>query len=142
MIQAWCRLAEQQLNELRAAYLRLLEPVFFELLSGLVDLPDLTLGYYSGWSANRHYADILEETLVRDLQLGYTQRGPQRADIKFTLHGVNAVERLSRGQQKLVVIALKLAQGKLLSELRRPEVCIFGRRFSGRTGLDASAGNL
>ena len=116
--------AAEQLNELRAAYLRLLEPVFFELLSGLVDLPDLALGYYSGWSANRHYADILEETLVRDLQLGYTQRGPQRADIKFTLHGVNAVERLSRGQQKLVVIALKLAQGKLLSELEGRK-CVF-----------------
>ena len=116
--------AAEQLNGLRAAYLRLLEPVFFKLLSGLVDLPDLKLGYYSGWCANRNYADILEETLARDLQLGYTQRGPQRADIKFTLSGVNAVERLSRGQQKLVVIALKLAQGKLLSELEGRK-CVF-----------------
>ncbi|MDC9719195.1 MAG: DNA replication/repair protein RecF [Gammaproteobacteria bacterium] len=114
----------EQLNTLRAAYLKLLEPVFFELLAGLVDLPDLKLGYYSGWSANRHYADVLEETLERDLQLGYTQRGPQRADIKLTLHGVNAVERLSRGQQKLVVVALKLAQGKLLSEAKGRK-CIF-----------------
>ncbi|MFT5068828.1 MAG: DNA replication and repair protein RecF [Candidatus Paceibacteria bacterium] len=114
----------EQLNSLREAYLRLLEPVFFELLAGLVDLPDLKLGYYSGWSANRDYASILEETLARDLQLGYTQRGPQRADIKITLHGVNAVERLSRGQQKLVVVALKLAQGKLLSEVKGRK-CVF-----------------
>jgi DNA replication and repair protein RecF len=114
----------EQLNSLRSAYLKLLEPVFFGLLSGLVDLPDLKLGYYSGWSANRDYADILEETLQRDLQLGYTQRGPQRADVKLTLHGVNAVERLSRGQQKLVVVALKLAQGKLLSEIEGRK-CVF-----------------
>jgi DNA replication and repair protein RecF len=114
----------EQLKDLREAYLRLLEPVFFELLSGLVDLPDLKVGFYSGWSANRHYADILQETLERDLQLGYTQRGPQRADLKFTLQGVNAVERLSRGQQKLVVVALKLAQGKLLSETKGRK-CVF-----------------
>ena len=114
----------QQLNGLREAYLELLKPVFFELLAGLVDLPDLKLGYYSGWSANRSYADILDESLERDLQLGYTQRGPQRADLKFTLDGANAVERLSRGQQKLVVIALKLAQGKLLSETKGRK-CIF-----------------
>jgi len=114
----------EELNSLRGAYLKLLEPVFFELLAGLVDLPDLKLGYYSGWTANRSYADILDETLERDLQLGFTQRGPQRADVKLTIHGVNAVERLSRGQQKLVVAALKLAQGKLLSELEGRQ-CIF-----------------
>ena len=114
----------EQLNRLREGYLKLLEPVFFELLSGLVDLPDLKVGFYSGWSANRNYADILEETLDRDLQLGYTQRGPQRADLKLTLNGVNAAERLSRGQQKLVVVALKLAQGKLLSKAEGRK-CVF-----------------
>ncbi len=114
----------EQLSSLREAYLTLLEPVFFELLSGLVDLPDLKLGYYSGWAAKRSYADILDENLERDLKLGYTQRGPQRADIKFTLLGINAVERLSRGQQKLVVVALKLAQGKLLSEIEGRK-CVF-----------------
>jgi DNA replication and repair protein RecF len=114
----------EQLSGLRRAYLELLEPVFFQLLAGLVDLPDLRLGYYSGWTANRDYAEVLEETLQRDLRLGYTQRGPQRADIKLTMHGVNAVERLSRGQQKLVVVALKLAQGKLLSEVEGRK-CVF-----------------
>jgi len=114
----------EQINGLRAAYLKLLEPVFFELLTGLLDLPDLKLGYYCGWSANRSYEEVLAETLERDLQLGYTQRGPQRADIKFTLQGVNAAERLSRGQQKLVVAALKLAQGKLLSQTQDRK-CIF-----------------
>ena len=114
----------EQINGLRAAYLKLLEPVFFELLTGLLDLPDLKLGYYCGWSANRSYEEVLAETLERDLYLGYTQRGPQRADIKFTLQGVNAAERLSRGQQKLVVAALKLAQGKLLSQTQNRK-CIF-----------------
>ena len=114
----------EQLNSLREAYLKLLEPVFFELLASLVDLPNLKLGYYSGWTAKRSYAEVLDENLERDLKLGYTQRGPQRADVKLTLHGVNAVERLSRGQQKLVVVALKLAQGKLLSDAQGRK-CIF-----------------
>ena len=116
--------AATSLNSLREGYLELLKPIFFELLEGLVTIPDLKLGFYSGWAANRDYAEVLAETLERDIQLGYTQRGPQRADLKFTLNGVNAVERLSRGQQKLVVVALKLAQGKLLSESEGRK-CIF-----------------
>ena len=117
------RVAEQ-LDELRAAYLAVLEPLFLASLERIVNIPDLSLGYYRGWSKDNSLADVLQESLHRDQQLGYTQRGPQRADLRFTVAGVSAVERLSRGQQKLVTIALRLAQGGLLgkSDQRR---CLF-----------------
>ena len=104
----------EQLDGLRTAYLAALEPLFFASLKKMVDIPDLSLGYYRGWNKDKSLASVLEETLERDKQLGYTQRGPQRADLRFTVQGANAAERLSRGQQKLVTIALRLAQGELL----------------------------
>lgn len=48
--------------------------------------------------------------------MGFTQHGPQRADLRIRLGRRPAVEVLSRGQQKLVVSALKLAQGRLLEQ--------------------------
>jgi DNA replication and repair protein RecF len=49
--------------------------------------------------------------------MGFTQQGPQRADLRIRVGRHAAVEVLSRGQQKLVVSALKLAQGQLLEQL-------------------------
>lgn len=104
----------EQLDELRRAYVEALEPLFLASLKRLVDIPELQTSYYRGWNRDKDLQQVLDETLERDQSLGYTQRGPQRADIRFTIEGVNAAERLSRGQQKLVTIALRLAQGQLL----------------------------
>jgi DNA replication and repair protein RecF len=114
----------EQLDELRKAYLQALEPLFFASLEQMVNLPDLSLNYYRGWNKDKSLANVLDETLERDMQYGYTQRGPQRADLRFSFQGVNAAERLSRGQQKLVTIALRLAQGQLLS-LSGERRCMF-----------------
>ena len=62
--------------------------------------------------------------LRRDRQLGYTQAGPQRADLRLRIGTQNALEVLSRGQQKLVVCALKIAQGHLLAESMRQQ-CVY-----------------
>ncbi len=105
-----------QLDELRSAYIEALEPLFLASLKRLVEIPDLHLAYYRGWNRDKGLQQVLDETLARDQALGYTQRGPQRADIRFTIDGANAAERLSRGQQKLVTIALRLAQGQLLGQ--------------------------
>ncbi|MDP6969171.1 MAG: DNA replication/repair protein RecF [Gammaproteobacteria bacterium] len=105
----------EQLDMLRKAYLEALEPLFFASLENIVVIPELNLSYYRGWNKDKSLVSVLDETLERDKQFGYTQRGPQRADLRFTVQGVNAAERLSRGQQKLVTIALRLAQGQLLS---------------------------
>ena len=41
--------------------------------------------------------------------------GSHRADLRLTVNGQNAAEILSRGQQKLLVCALKIAQGYVFS---------------------------
>jgi len=53
---------------------------------------------------------MLDEGFERDRVLGYTRRGPHRADLDFRVEGVPVHERFSRGQQKLLVSALMVAQ--------------------------------
>jgi DNA replication and repair protein RecF len=54
-----------------------------------------------------------------DLEQGFTHVGPQRADLRVLTGGHSAADTLSRGQQKLVVCGLKLAQGQLMTEMGR-----------------------
>lgn len=124
---AWDRellLASAQIDEFRRAYIQALKPVFDRILAELVDLPGLSLSYFRGWDKDRDLSEVLAGSLLRDRQLGHTHSGPQRADLRLRQGSHNAAEVLSRGQQKLVVCALRIAQGHLLSQVRRNQ-CIY-----------------
>ena len=117
--------AGEQLDQFRQAYLQQLKPVFEEILARLIPLDDLTLSYYRGWDKEKSLAQVLDDQFERDSQLGYTQAGAQRADLRLRCRSMNAVDILSRGQQKLVVCALKIAQGYLLKEHGVQQDCVF-----------------
>lgn len=106
----------EQLTELRQAYVQTLIPHFDAILSALVGELDVDLNYYRGWDRERSLAELLDEGIERDQRQGFTGFGPQRADLRFKASGRNAAEHLSRGQKKLVVSALRLAQGQVYSE--------------------------
>jgi len=69
-----------------------------------------------GWRGDS-LADNLEASLERDRQLGSTQVGPHRAEIRIDLDGMKAQERASRGQQKGLATALILAQAQVFRGL-------------------------
>lgn len=124
---AWSReltLASNEIDGFRRAYIQDLKPVFERTLGELLDLSDFQLSYYRGWDKDRDLTDVLAASLERDRAMGHTQAGPQRADLRLRVGGHNAAETLSRGQQKLVVCALRIAQGHLLSEAKRGQ-CIY-----------------
>lgn len=105
-----------QVDQLRQAHVAQLLPYFSRILDRLCPLEGLTLSYYRGWDKDRPLDEILASNLTRDCQAGYTSWGPQRADLRVRLGRHSAVEILSRGQLKLVVCALKLAQSDLLAD--------------------------
>ncbi len=107
----------EQIDRQRNRYVEQLLPVFTKTLAQLIELDNLKISYYRGWDKSRSYAEVLRDALPRDQMLGFTQSGPQRADLRVRMAGGQAVEILSRGQQKLVVCALRLAQGRLFSQL-------------------------
>jgi DNA replication and repair protein RecF len=101
----------------REAFLKALEPAFRPIIAALApELEAVELAYRRGWDATESFAETLKRSLDSDLEQGFTQSGPQRADLRVMLHGHAAAETLSRGQQKLLVTALKLAQGQLLAD--------------------------
>ncbi|MGB8711639.1 MAG: DNA replication/repair protein RecF [Onishia taeanensis] len=114
----------ERLDALRHAYMDAFLPVFEDTLAELLPLPGLSLRYSRGWDRQRTLAEVLRQGRESDSQMGFTQQGPQRADLKLRVQRRPAVEVLSRGQQKLVVSALKLAQGRLL-EMSTGRTCIY-----------------
>jgi DNA replication and repair protein RecF len=106
------------IGEYRRAYFKLLVPRFMDIVTDLAPSlgSGLELRYHQGWDRQLSYEAALEGSIPADIEQGYTHVGPQRADVRVLLDGRLAADTLSRGQQKLVVCGLKLAQGQLMSE--------------------------
>jgi DNA replication and repair protein RecF len=71
-----------------------------------------------GWPKETHLADALEKNRSSELVAGYTMAGPHRADFRLLLpNGLDAADSFSRGQQKLTVCALRIAQMQHLQQV-------------------------
>jgi DNA replication and repair protein RecF len=84
----------------------------------------LEIEYFRGWGQDTELYSQLEDDLPRDRKYGHTSSGPHRADLRFRFGKVDAAELLSRGQLKLLICLLKIAQAQLL-EQQRGMRCIF-----------------
>jgi len=64
----------------------------------------------------RRLADVRQ----KELWNGVSLVGPQRDDLRVTLRGVDVAAHASRGQQRTIILALKLAERDLLGENDAP----------------------
>jgi DNA replication and repair protein RecF len=117
----------QQMDEQRRAYIvklkAVLEPQLASLGAWDPALP-LEMEYFRGWSPDLDLYEQIQEDLLRDRKYGHTSSGPHRADLRFRLGHSDAAEILSRGQLKLLICTLKIAQAQLL-EQEADKRCIF-----------------
>ncbi|MDF1762826.1 MAG: DNA replication/repair protein RecF [Oleibacter sp.] len=104
------------IDDQRQRYLRRFKPEFDRILSQLDDTIKVSLAYYPGWEKDSELSDILAKQQERDMVVGFTQSGPHRAELRIKCDKQPAAEILSRGQQKTVVAALKIAQGGLFQQ--------------------------
>ena len=102
------------LHDYRYQYVKNLQPLFLDSVNKMLGCSDITMQYRAGWEADIPLNELLANNREKDRELGYSRYGPQRADLVFKRDGVAARERLSRGQQKLLVSALVLGQAQLL----------------------------
>lgn len=102
------------LDQSRLSYINQLTPYFDELRTILLPEAPVSLNYYRGWAKDITLEDALKRNQQRDLELGYTQHGPHRAEILLTSEGHPVKDILSQGQHKTLTYALRLAQGSLL----------------------------
>ena len=97
---------------------------------------NLTISYVGarGETAKEIEAEVLkslENNLEKDMELGYTSIGPHRDDIKFELNGKDAKIFASQGQQRSIVLALKIAEMKVFeTELGEKPIFVLDDVFS------------
>lgn len=106
----------QDVTQERASYIADLTPKTQVLLSRLSkNIPEVEISFSYGWTGPK-LVEYLEKQRQRDLDIGATAGGPHRADLKLTVDGEKARDRLSRGQQKLLAASLLLAQAEIMSD--------------------------
>ncbi|MCP5420759.1 MAG: DNA replication/repair protein RecF [Gammaproteobacteria bacterium] len=112
--------AAETLDRLRNTFCTALEGVLQPLVGETLGRVAISLEYRPGWARTRHekLPPILREMREQDRRQGYTHAGPHRADLLIKLGGRPVLECLSRGQQKLLVIALVLTQARLYRNQR------------------------
>ena len=104
------------LDKLRADYVEKWAYSFQTIIEKLTDTP-CTMTYYRGWdrkNSGTSLETLLAAQFSQDLQRQYTYIGAHQADTYFESEAFKAKLRLSRGQPKIILIALKLAQASLL----------------------------
>jgi DNA replication and repair protein RecF len=127
-LQVWdnelCLLSEE-LSKQRQTYFERLMPLIDATLADFLPGFSINSRFFCGWDRNnKSLQDYLEDNFNRDKQLGYTTAGPQKADLRFKINGLPVADILSRGQLKLFVYALRLAQGLFLNSISDRQ-CVF-----------------
>ena len=113
-----------QVSHLRQSYAEELQTAIEESCQLFLPELDISMRFHQGWDASVDYAELLKLNFERDQRLGYTFAGPQKADFRFRANGLPVEDVLSRGQLKLLMCALRLAQGEHLMA-KKQRHCIF-----------------
>ena len=109
-----------QIAAYRIRYLKELEPHAKDLLSDLSGSREkLTLTYESEAEGEekdeikKSYRRLFSEKREREIAAGCTLFGAHRDDMDIQINGISARAYASQGQQRSVVLALKLAEGEV-----------------------------
>lgn len=108
------------LDEHRKTFCKALEGTLKPFLETTLGVTSPCIVYRRGWpqGQDQNLLQLLRDSRDQDRRYGYTRLGAHRADFQIKLSGRSDPEYLSRGQQKLLVIALILAQAELFQKQR------------------------
>ena len=124
LLRVWDRqyaALSEQLSDARATTFERFKTAFDALVQE-VDVPwtqGLKLDFYPGWDRQQALVEVLASHREQERKMGHTLYGPNRADIRIKFQGRPVAETFSRGQQKTLVILMKIAQGMVMSDLGR-----------------------
>ena len=116
-------IAGEAVHDLRARYVGRFLPTLDSLVSRLLPF-EVTLEYRSGWPEGSSLKAALGDSFPSDVARGFTQVGPHRGDLAFVLDGIEARKLMSRGEAKLFVAGLILAQAAHFIEERGRKLVI------------------
>ena len=107
----------------RIAFCRALAPKAAEIYSGIAkEREGVAFSYapFRGADTQEKIAgaffSALRENRATDIRMGFTSAGPHRDDLSIEIDGLSARTYGSQGQQRSIVLALKLAEADVLFE--------------------------
>lgn len=121
-IQIWDQelvAAGEALHALRREHLSLLQTEAEPWLDVLLGTERFRLQLIAGWDEASGFQAALDAGFEGDRKMGYTHAGPHRAELRLRFEGREARSHVSRGQQKMLAVAMVLAQTSLVARVRR-----------------------
>jgi len=126
-------------HEYRRQYIEKLKPVISATVNRFLKLDQIDLKLVAGWDESSPLKLLIEEEIERDLRDGFTHSGPHRSDFHLLINDKLAKDVVSRGQLKILVICLKLAQVELMIKERDSFGCVLIDDFAAELDLQNRA---
>jgi len=104
-------------NAYRENYYGRLSQKIKQLATELLGMKELQVEWIRGWSDKSELGQYLDEMRQGDILAGYTRYGPHRADLSLRIRKQKVEKYASRGQQKMLVAVMHLAQVELAREI-------------------------
>lgn len=107
----------------RIAFCKTLAPKAVEIYAGIAKEKEAVTFSYAPFDGAEEQSEIaakffsaLKNAQSTDIRLGFTSAGPHRDDLSIEINGLSARTYGSQGQQRSIVLALKLAEADILFE--------------------------
>ncbi|MEN4984487.1 DNA replication/repair protein RecF [Acinetobacter modestus] len=114
----------EMLHSQRVSIIEQWNQFFREDLKILLPNLEIELEYNPGFHTEQGLLQDLVQQHQKDLDRRYTEYGPHRADLRLKTPFGNADDVLSRGQKKLLIMALKLSQIAMLHASNKETVVL------------------
>ncbi len=86
---------------------------------------EVSLSYISNIDLNNYetkFLNYLEKNALDDQRVGFTQKGIHRDDFSAKIDDRNSTRKASRGEQRSIILALKIAEKLILEEYQKRDV--------------------
>lgn len=117
-VQSWdeeLATAGEALSAMRIEHLQQVAPGLHRWSERLLGTPDAVYTWSRGWPEDLGLKEVLALQFDQHRRLGSTVQGPHRAELRISLNQARVKGRASRGQQKMLIVAMVLAQAELLA---------------------------
>ena len=104
------------INQARLDYIQAIKPLIKQYAEHLNLKSTIDIEYKQGWSLDNELLELLDQELLEDDLPLSTGVGPHRANISLKWDGKKFAATSSRGQQKVLAIAMYLAQSQYMSD--------------------------
>lgn len=112
------------LDKYRNRYLEAIQSHIYSNLTQFLPEFSFEISYHRGWDKDCSFEQAIQRKSEKDNKNGFLSVGPHKADLKVKIDGHEASEVLSRGQLRMLVAAMQLAQTQYLMETTEKN-CVF-----------------